>query len=912
MSKRQLVVLEADPADPQYGAMFGLDPDRATGIPIPTFRHGPAVPAVGTLEGEAFYEDSTGVAYVWNGTNWLSIVPATLLTFPTDALLQADKFAKPGSYAVAVDTGNLYIMGTSGWRQANIQTWPTEAALLAATNIGDGTVAMALDTGAVFSRIAGKWRNIGPDHVANFAALAALPASYDRHRVFVDSVGIMFHRLSAAGAWEAEGVWTADEAAILANTNAPENLVAVASDTASTWRRTATGWVPLTPRSMPDLTAISAWTPPNGALAIDVSKGIIYARAQDAWYPKTQWVAKEASILAATWALDGQYAVASDTGHVFTRAGGQWIGTQITHYPTEVELLKAAPGDGVLAWADDTGKVFGRSQGVWRYLTDSVVPTDNGIGTIGLFSVATVPHSHLVCDGSTFDKALYPQLFGFLGSDTLPDLRDKFLRGWSAARPPMNAQPQATARPTNPFTTSEDGEHRHAFGLSYNSGANNYSYEDGSSRDGNLYTDNAGKHTHRITGGGDTETRPANIAIVYAIQALPLTANALVKSSPPIIGWAQGMWAKNSVVVHDGTIWYALEDIPSTDTAAPAAPKWATLIGGGVTIAATAPATQALGDIWYDTTAKKTKFYDGTAWILAGSSVTVNAAAPATATDGDMWLDTSFESATRGLNVRAGTDWISFAGWSLNTPGALLPAPGYLNVDPSDTRKPNGMVGLAVGYSTDGKALGLWGKRSGATYVPLTPPIGDPQHKRQIVGADDLGHPVWVDGCYKIADFSKKGSANHLLVENMHLYRKVEVEFIMIPRGGDVDFKVLMDDASGSAVTWNGATIGNYGSSGAKIPDNGLDKAHMAGGQSFVGVARCKQASLWRIKLTYLRQEAEWGILMTEAMGLHPNNHIIEYRGYGQIEQTTPLHKLTTNTSGNLNIDVHGTAYGYM
>ena len=89
-------------------------------------------------------------------------------------------------------------------------------------------------------------------------------------------------------------------------------------------------------------------------------------------------------------------------------------------------------------------------------------PDGVGIGRIDVFTTLTIPKTHLLCDGSTFDKLVYPDLFKFLGSDKTPDLRDKFVRGWSAARAPMNVQGQATAKPTTPFTADSAGNHQHA------------------------------------------------------------------------------------------------------------------------------------------------------------------------------------------------------------------------------------------------------------------------------------------------------------------------------------------------------------------------------------------------------------------------------------------------------------------
>lgn len=800
MSSRRLVVVEQDPADAQYGALFGLDASQASGVPIPAFQSGPALPAVGTVEGQGFIVTTSRQGFVWANSRWVPIAPSPVITYPTEAQLLADGAQPPGSYGAAGDTGNMFIMTPTGWRMVGIRTYANQAALQA-DNPGDGAMGLTLDDDTLYVR--------------------------------------------AGGVWRAE-----------------------------------------TTRVLPDLAAVKAWTPALGAEATETADGLSFIRGAAGWLPKSTWqVPLEATLLARTDMLSGQIAVAMDTGHRFLWNGTAWVGEPIRHYPTEAELLAdATAAEGVLAWGDDTGLVFARSNGIWKRLTDSLTIAVNatGIGSIAAYSVLTVPDSHLVCDGSTFDKVKFPELFAFLGSDKVPDLRDKFLRGWSATRAPMDAQGQSTARPSTAFTTDRQGSHRHiegqpgykpygsAFGFSSDTSSTGLG-AGGTDNRAYPYTSTEGEHAHTVTGGGDVETRPANIAIVYAIQATALQAVAIIKPAPPVVGWTQTMWPKDSVVVNKGSLWRAVADVPSTE-GEPAPPSWEAVFGSQPVTIGPEPATKAGGDIW---------------------------------------LDPSPHTSTRGLNLWDGSEWVSFSGGNLQQLGANLPAPGYIDKRPLDTEKPNKVGGLALSTSTSGEIISL-AANTGHGYKYLTPPSGDYSNKRRIVMCNDAGEPVWVDGCYRIAAFDLKGSANHLLVENMHLYRKVEVDFVMIPRGGDVEFKVKMDDASGTEVTWNGATIGNYGSGSSKQPESGIDTTHMFGGNSFFGIASCKNATLWRIKLTYLRTQNEWSFLHYEAMGRHPNNHIIEYRGYGEIQQTTPLHSLTTNTTGNRNIDVFGTAYGFM
>lgn len=61
---------------------------------------------------------------------------------------------------------------------------------------------------------------------------------------------------------------------------------------------------------------------------------------------------------------------------------------------------------------------------------DNDAPSDNApIGSVFAYYGSTSPDGYLICDGSTFDTSLYPDLYLFLGSDTLPDLRECTLVG---------------------------------------------------------------------------------------------------------------------------------------------------------------------------------------------------------------------------------------------------------------------------------------------------------------------------------------------------------------------------------------------------------------------------------------------------------------------------------------------------
>jgi hypothetical protein len=127
------------------------------------------------------------------------------------------------------------------------------------------------------------------------------------------------------------------------------------------------------------------------------------------------------------------------------------------------------------------------------------------------------------------------------GNTTLPDLRGMFLRGLNqfdpvkgprldkykdpdgSRRKPGKPQEDATSLPKtkeNPFkgTAVSAGEHSHIYFKARREGGSAGSDERAASEASN--TGSSGSHTHKvlITAGGDSETRPVNIAVVYYIK----------------------------------------------------------------------------------------------------------------------------------------------------------------------------------------------------------------------------------------------------------------------------------------------------------------------------------------------------------------------------------------------------------
>lgn len=186
-------------------------------------------------------------------------------------------------------------------------------------------------------------------------------------------------------------------------------------------------------------------------------------------------------------------------------------------------------------------------------LLSQFVPT----GTVVSFAGNSVPAGWLLCDGRQVSRMTYAALFSTIGvihgpgdsvsTFNLPDYRGRFLRGvdgaagrdpdrFSRTAPMTGAtgsgnavgsiQGAATARPGNAFGTDIQGAHTHANGA-YNrllqvSGFNTTTGTDNTSTEPDILTSapmsSAGSHSHSITGGGDSETRPVNAYVNFIIK----------------------------------------------------------------------------------------------------------------------------------------------------------------------------------------------------------------------------------------------------------------------------------------------------------------------------------------------------------------------------------------------------------
>lgn len=179
--------------------------------------------------------------------------------------------------------------------------------------------------------------------------------------------------------------------------------------------------------------------------------------------------------------------------------------------------------------ADEVLKTNG--SGTLSFGTIQGVPT----GSVFYFAASTAPTGYLTCDGSSISRTTYADLFAVVGTTfgsvdgntfNLPDLRGEFIRGFDdgkgtdSGRTFGTSQDDATALPTTAFTTDNPGDHNHSYSQAV---YQNSITDDSPDQTSSVYftsgtTGDAGAHTHSITGGGDSETRPRNIALLPCIK----------------------------------------------------------------------------------------------------------------------------------------------------------------------------------------------------------------------------------------------------------------------------------------------------------------------------------------------------------------------------------------------------------
>ena len=174
--------------------------------------------------------------------------------------------------------------------------------------------------------------------------------------------------------------------------------------------------------------------------------------------------------------------------------------------------------------------------------SDANVSFDNEIGSGGPFFGNFIPPGYMLCDGSAISRTTYSNLFGVIGTTygigdgsttfNLPDMRGRFARGLDSGAG-RDATPgrllgstQGDSTRTLPFISYNlAGSHGHGMSFPGNSEESGFAFPiDYLLDDQNLQTfsagtiTSAGTHTHVISSGGNSETRPHNIALKFIIK----------------------------------------------------------------------------------------------------------------------------------------------------------------------------------------------------------------------------------------------------------------------------------------------------------------------------------------------------------------------------------------------------------
>ncbi|EJF81580.1 Phage Tail Collar Domain [Candidatus Bartonella washoeensis] len=222
------------------------------------------------------------------------------------------------------------------------------------------------------------------------------------------------------------------------------------------------------------------------------------------------------------------------------------IEEKLIYKATDVGIIPLEGGelqtDGIyeIVYNDDVSIV---DRDGWYLLNPTPIPPPKietfPCGFIATFAMQQLPSGWLLCDGATYERKDYPQLFKAIGdkwgkdSDTtfkVPDFRGMFLRGFDDGRglDPnrhfTNVQQDSIKSHTHDCTIEAAGQHTHNFqyagvGWSANDiGRRNPSYHYQTITG---TTQSAGAHTHKVSlsSTGESETRPINTTVVYAIKS---------------------------------------------------------------------------------------------------------------------------------------------------------------------------------------------------------------------------------------------------------------------------------------------------------------------------------------------------------------------------------------------------------
>lgn len=140
------------------------------------------------------------------------------------------------------------------------------------------------------------------------------------------------------------------------------------------------------------------------------------------------------------------------------------------------------------------------------------------VGSVVATPINKAPAGFLKLDGSRFNKETYPRLFEFLGTDVLPDWRNRYLKGalnddevgvlkgWGL--PARTGTAKAAGSHSHSGTTSTNGDHSHSGSTSTN-GQHGHNVR---------YNNGAGTYTNRLVRGGSQAGFPGEDSVGDVIR----------------------------------------------------------------------------------------------------------------------------------------------------------------------------------------------------------------------------------------------------------------------------------------------------------------------------------------------------------------------------------------------------------
>ena len=157
---------------------------------------------------------------------------------------------------------------------------------------------------------------------------------------------------------------------------------------------------------------------------------------------------------------------------------------------------------------------------------------DQSLGSISVFAFSAIPTDYLECNGAAVSRTTYAALFAKIGTTygagngsttfNVPDLRGEFIRGWSNGK--VGVDIGRTLGSNQGDAILQTTSNVIAVGAMVGTITNNGVYGSDGSRWGIMddANDNPPSTFNQmsVTIGSGTETRPRNVAMVYAIKAI--------------------------------------------------------------------------------------------------------------------------------------------------------------------------------------------------------------------------------------------------------------------------------------------------------------------------------------------------------------------------------------------------------